>query len=226
MIQLPAFDLRLFIFRGMRNLAVWYFCFMSTALSYGQEIITPQGDTVHMLHGRVSGLTGILPMVQVHIINLSLNRATLTDRSGFFQIEAARNDTLYFSHIGFKKKLIRYLPEHRDSSGLLQVIMSEDTVVLKRYRVFAATRIVQFRSDFISREVVKDTLNPAFEAFLEENHFVAPSAGIVLPGPFTLIYENFNKQARLKRKLERNRQEYYDNLSEEEKKKVLFHNDP
>lgn len=190
-----------------------------------QEQHTDFQDTIQIVHGKVSAAAGILSLLQVHIINLSLNRATLSDRLGNFLIEANEGDTLYLSHVGFKKRLVQYSSRFRDTAGIYHVMMFEDTTVLKRYRVFAATRVVQFKSDFISKKVEEDTLNPAFEAFKEENYFKAPSAGLVLPGPFTLIYENFNKHARLKKKLDRNRQEYYDNLSEEEKRKVLFFED-
>ncbi|HRZ43146.1 MAG TPA: hypothetical protein P5228_10640 [Bacteroidales bacterium] len=187
-----------------------------------QEQPTDFQDTIVMIRGKVTSSGSILSLLQVHIINLSLNRATLSDRLGNFLIEAQEGDTLYFSHVGFKKRLVRYSSGFLDTAGIFHVLMFEDTTVLKRYRVFAATRVVQFKSDFIARKAEEDTLNTAFETFKEENYFKAPSAGLVLPGPFTLIYENFNKQARLKKKLDRNRQEYYDNLSEEEKRKVLF----
>lgn len=182
-------------------------------------------DTIRLIQGKVISAGSILSLLQVHIINLSLNRATLSDRLGNFMIEAKEGDTLYLSHVGFKKRLVQYSSRFNDTAGIYHVVMFEDTTVLKRYRVFAATRLVQFKSDFISKKAEEDTLNPAFETFKEENYFKAPSAGLVLPGPFTLIYENFNKHARLRKKLDRNRQEYYDNLSEEEKRKVLFYED-
>lgn len=191
--------------------------------SFSQGTFSPTSDSLYFIHGSIrEAITGN-PMVQAHIINLTLNRATLSDRYGSFVLEARDYDTLYLSFVGFKKRLIRFTHGMLDTASHLTLYMVEDTIVLKKYRVFAGTRLVTFRNDFISRPVVKDTLNPAFEAFIEENHFIAPNtSGIVLPGPVTLIYENFNKQARLKRKLERNRLEYYHNLSEEEKKKVLF----
>jgi hypothetical protein len=179
-------------------------------------------STIVILSGKVVNSSNNNSLFHVHIINLSLNRATLSDRFGYFHLEARLDDTLYLSHVGFKKRLYRLTPDAFDSGAIATIQLYEDTVMLKKFRLLAATREVQFKTDFVNRQVVPDTLNPAFEAFIKENHFTAPSYGIVLPGPFTVIYENFNKQARLKRRIERNRSEYYDNLPEEEKKKVLF----
>lgn len=180
-------------------------------------------DTIIIVSGKVVESHTGNGLFHVHIINLSRNRATLSDRFGYFALEAALYDTVYFSHVGFKKRLVRITPAETDSGGIFTVYLYQDTVMLKRFRVLAASRQVQFKHDFITKPFVPDTLNPAFEAFMKENHFSAPSGGIVLPGPFTLIYENFNKSARLQRRIERNRTIYYDNLPEEEKRKVLFH---
>lgn len=191
-----------------------------------QESHITQGDSTWMVRGRVVESISKSPLMQVHIINLSLNRATLSGREGEFILESRPGDTVYFSYVGYKKRLVGIKYADTDTGAVLQVILYEDTIMLKKFRVFAASVQVQFRSDFISRTVVPDTLNPAFEAFRQENHFSAPNtSGLVLPGPFTLIYENFNKRARLKRRIERNRSEYYENLPEEEKQKVLFNDD-
>ncbi len=192
-----------------------------TAMSQGSE--SHSSDTIIMISGKVVESHTGNGLFNVHIINLSRNRATLSDRFGYFALEAALYDTVYFSHVGFKKRLVRITPSELDSGAIITVNLYQDTVMLKRFRVLAASRQVQFRHDFITKPFVPDTLNPAFEAFMNENHFSAPSGGIVLPGPFTLIYENFNKSARLQRRIERNRSLYYDNLPEEEKRKVLFY---
>jgi hypothetical protein len=182
-------------------------------------------DTTTYLHGRIADYTTHSGLFQVHIINLSRNRATLSDRFGYFNLEAKLHDTIYLSHVGFKKRLYRVTEAELDSGGIATIYMYEDTIMLKKFRLLSATREVQFKSDFISRPFIPDTLNPAFEAFIKENYFSAPHGGIVLPGPFTIIYENFNRSARLKRRIEKNREDYFENLPEEEKNKVLFFED-
>jgi hypothetical protein len=196
--------------------------FLSVTVS-GQEVSPYEhGDTLTRLHGKVTDFTTHNGLFQVHIINLSRNRATLSDRFGYFTLEAMLHDTIYLSHVGFKKRLFKVTSHDLDSGAISTIYMYEDTIMLKKFRLLSATREVQFKSDFITRPFIPDTLNPAFEAFIKENHFSAPSGGIVLPGPFTILYENFNRGARLQRRIERNREEYYENLPEEEKRRVLF----
>jgi hypothetical protein len=215
------------LFRGILPAVVLFFAvmMMPSELVFGQEVDTPAADTVVIVRGRVTEYTAGAPLFHVHIINLSRNRATLSDREGYFRLQCAAGDTVYFSHVGYKKRLVPVPRAIADTGYLFNVILYQDTIMLRSFRVLAASRQVQFRHDFITKQVVPDTLNPAFEAFMKENYFSAPSGGIVLPGPFTLIYENFNKSARLQRRIERNRERYYENLPEEEKRKVLFHDE-
>jgi len=193
---------------------------MPSVAVFGQDTVVFPPDTVVMVRGRVVEYAAGTPLFHVHIINLSRNRATLSDRDGYFRLACAAGDTVYFSHVGFKKRLIP--APVADTGGLFHVVLYQDTIMLRSFRVLSASRQVQFRHDFITKQVIPDTLNPAFEAFIKENHFSAPTGSIVIPGPFTLIYENFNKSARLQRRIERNRERYFDNLPEEEKRKVLF----
>jgi hypothetical protein len=205
---------------------LFFLWMMSGVTLWGQETVGPVlHDTIVFTHGEVTDhLTGRY-MFHVHIINLSRNRAALSDRKGQFSLQVKAGDTIYFSHVGYKKRLVTVPDALHDTGFVFRVSMVQDTVILKQFRVLAASRQVQFKHDFITRQVIPDTLNPAFEAFVQENHFHAPTGSIVLPGPFTLIYENFNKSARLQRRIERNRTRYYDNLPEEEKRKVLFHDE-
>ncbi len=194
-------------------------------LTFPKLMSGQEDDTTFIFHGRVVDHSTNTGLFYVHIINLNRNRAILSDRNGFFRMEANLDDTIYFSHVGFKKRLFRVRESDRDTAPTM-IYLTIDTIILKKFRLLAATREVQFRNDFISRPYVPDTLNPAFETFLKENHFPTAGTGsIVLPGPFTLIYENFNRNARLKRRIEKNRSKYYDQLPEEEKEKVLFRED-
>lgn len=47
------------------------------------------------------------PIESVHIVNLNQVKGTITNKKGEFSINAAVNDTLYFSFLGFKSQKIR-----------------------------------------------------------------------------------------------------------------------
>lgn len=56
------------------------------------------------LDGRVSSIDG--DVAGTHVINLSTQRATITDNNGFFTIPVRLNDTLLFTAVQFKRKEI------------------------------------------------------------------------------------------------------------------------
>lgn len=214
------------MFKADTLLRFYFISILIIALSYPQlkAADTTKTDSIFILNGRVFDPISDEGLFYAHILNLSYNSAAISDRHGNFRLRVRSYDTLYLSHVGFKKQ-IYYLGEVFQDTATYTINLYRDTVVLERFRLLAASKQVQFRTDFLNKRLQPDTLNPAFTEFIKETHFSAPSGGIILPGPATMIYETFNRSARLKRKIEQNRARYFDNLPEEEKRKVLFHSE-
>ena len=63
--------------------------------SYAQHRLQP-------VKGRVIDLYTRKPLENVHVINMTTFFGTTTDENGFFRIEAAQNDSLYISSVGYK----------------------------------------------------------------------------------------------------------------------------
>ena len=62
-----------------------------------------QNDTiVSQINGTVINSETRFPMNNVHIINATRVKGTVTDNNGYFEIYAATNDTLLFSYLGFE----------------------------------------------------------------------------------------------------------------------------
>lgn len=76
-----------------------FFCFWqlpgSAFSSYAQHRLQP-------VKGRVIDLYTRKPLENVHVINMTTFFGTTTDENGFFRIEAAQNDSLYISSVGYK----------------------------------------------------------------------------------------------------------------------------
>jgi len=68
-------------------------CWTSSAQEFGAK-----------LEGQVYSIDG--DVAATHVTNISLNKGTITDVSGFFTISARLNDTLVFSAVQFKRKEI------------------------------------------------------------------------------------------------------------------------
>ena len=62
-----------------------------------------QNDTLtSILQGTVVHNETKLPISNVHVINTTKVRGTITDGNGFFEVNAKLNDTLLFSYLGFE----------------------------------------------------------------------------------------------------------------------------
>lgn len=85
----------------MRYLVVFFLLFMSVA-SFSQET-----TTIQKVSGTIQNDNTLLPISNVNVINLNKAIGTTTNSKGFFEIEAAVNDTLHISFIGFQSLKVR-----------------------------------------------------------------------------------------------------------------------
>lgn len=78
-------------------------------------------------------------MESVHIVNLNQVIGTITNENGEFTIEAAVNDTLYFSFLGFKSQKIRITNDmfkFKDTKiSLTELAYALEEVIVKPYQL-------------------------------------------------------------------------------------------
>lgn len=79
------------------------------------------------------------PMEAVHIVNLNQVIGTITNEEGEFEIQAAVNDTLYFSFLGFKSQKIRITNDmfkFKDTKiSLTELAYALEEVIVKPYQL-------------------------------------------------------------------------------------------
>lgn len=89
------------------------------------------------LEGRVYTADG--DVAGTHVVNLTIQRATITDGNGFFTISVRQNDTLVFTAVQFKRKELVVTQEILNSESitiLLEEIVTElDEVVVMPYNL-------------------------------------------------------------------------------------------
>lgn len=89
------------------------------------------------LEGRVTSADG--DVAATHVLNMTTQRAGITDANGFFSIPVFLNDTLVFSAVQYKKKIIVVTQTIYDSKGLtvpLDPVLNElDEVVVTPYNL-------------------------------------------------------------------------------------------
>ncbi|WP_247656710.1 hypothetical protein [Maribacter sp. MMG018] len=71
--------------------------------------ILAQTNAVKDIEGRVHSKDG--DVAATHVLNITTDRASITDINGFFSIPVRVNDTLVFSAVQFKKKTIVVTPD-------------------------------------------------------------------------------------------------------------------
>lgn len=75
--------------------------------------------------GEVSDKNGT-KLPNVHIVDVNRKLATLTNREGAFLLDVNNNDTVRFSFMGFKTRLIVVQDLSPDSLRMMSVIMTRD----------------------------------------------------------------------------------------------------
>ena len=73
-----------------------------TILLFFNLILVQSQQLVSSFKGTIENETTGLPMQSVHVLNLNRIIGTISDEKGNFEIQAAANDTLYFSYLGYK----------------------------------------------------------------------------------------------------------------------------
>lgn len=79
------------------------------------------------------------PLESVHVVNLNQVKGTITNEKGEFKIQAAVNDTLYFSYIGFKTQKIRVTNDmfkFKDTKvSLTELAYALEEVIVRPYQL-------------------------------------------------------------------------------------------
>lgn len=102
------------------------------------------------------------PLPQVNIIIINERRGTTTDRRGMFSFVVRPNDTILFSHLGFKGT-IHVIP---DSLGGQQypadIFMVSDTFELAEVRIYPWKTYHEFKEAFLALELPDDDQQRAY----------------------------------------------------------------
>ncbi|MEZ4854549.1 carboxypeptidase-like regulatory domain-containing protein [Flavobacterium sp.] len=117
----------------MRYFIVFFFL-------YTTSVCFSQNDTiVHVIKGTVLNSQTLLPMNNVHIINTTKVKGTVSDGNGLFEIMAQANDTLLFSYLGFETIKVRvtndWIKNKTAKVALTEKAFALEEVVIKQYNL-------------------------------------------------------------------------------------------
>lgn len=143
-----------------------------------------------------------------HIVEKSRNEGWVGDYYGCFQAYVYPGDTLVISAVSYHPAFI-YIPSDANNQGyLVEIIMQQDTIHLKELVIYPwPATYSQLKKDFLKVEIEDpmadiDLNLPSLKdlgKFLKtpmEPGQIGIYAG---PGPFSILYDQFSKEARSKR---------------------------
>ncbi len=175
---------------------------------YGQEA---SPDSLSLFSGYALYSVDSVAIPNVHVLNLSKGTGTVSGQDGSFELLVRDADTLKFSCIGLRDHFI-----HINTLLLrpeLMVFLLPDTIMMDELRVSPLPPRRFFRTVFLNTRLPKaesefDVMSLNLGLMLKNDPANIPATGIHFTGPTQLLYNAFNKKARLDRKLRRNRKKY------------------
>lgn len=145
------------------------------------------------------------PLESVHVINLNQVIGTITDQNGKFTIEAAVNDTLYLSYLGFKAQKVRVTNDMfkiKDTKiALTELAYALEEVIVTPYQLTGYLEIdVKNLPVNNAYQYSISGLNASYEAGSKNPSAVTKVLGAIL-NPADLLRNLFGKKPRQMRKL-------------------------
>ena len=101
--------------------------------------LTFSQQQIEFVKGNVQSETSKLILQNVHVLNLTKVKGTITSNKGEFEIQAKVNDTLYFSYIGYKplkivvtNDLIRF---DNNTIEMTELAFALEEIIIKPYQL-------------------------------------------------------------------------------------------
>ena len=168
--------------------------------------------------GKVVSADSLSPIPNVHILSKVSYYGTTSDFNGRFSMLVRKTDTLKISSVGFVTEIINV---NYDSVNVnnFEIVMQRDTIILQEIDVFPY--LDNHRVEKIIRQIpieepfiIKGANENIGTVLYQKPKKIPDDKGII--SPIQTLYNRFNKKARLKKKLERNRKRYEKELMKEE----------
>lgn len=193
-------------------------------------LILPFSPAVAQDFIRIEGLVlssdSLLPQKNVHVISRMTRSGTISDENGRFTLRALATDTVFFSAVGFKRRIVPFDQTFLRPGEWWKVMLTKDTVYMDEVLVRSFYDWPTFRHMFVKMPSIKPiNLESINEELKDILLYVQPSP-MTIKGPIQTLYDLFNDMARLQRRLERNRRAYNQQLIREGRFDELIPEEP
>ena len=113
-------------------------------------------DSVVQLYGVVMTADSLKGIPSVSIVIKGQNRGTITNEGGVFSIVVLKGDSVEFSSIGYKNKMVSIPRDLKGNQHSIIQLMVNDTVFLPATIIKPRLSREQFERDFVSTKVPDD----------------------------------------------------------------------
>jgi len=101
------------------------------------------------------------PLPYAHILVLNNYRGTITDRDGKFSFVARTNDSILFSCLGYKRKIL-VIPDSLEKPFLtVDLTLEQDTFMIDEVKVYPWKSYEEFKRAFLNLELPEDDMDNA-----------------------------------------------------------------
>ncbi|WP_417886764.1 carboxypeptidase-like regulatory domain-containing protein [Zunongwangia sp.] len=178
------------------------FLFFTLLLFLTSQLIQAQDANIS---GTVMNAANDVKLENVHVVNLNQVKGDVSDDEGSFEIEAAVNDTLYFSYLGFKSIRVRVTNDWL-KYGNVKVKMTEVGIALEEVKVGEVTLTGYLEIDarnipiYENRRYSISGLNSGYEAGNSSPNAINKVIGSIF-NPADALNNIFSSKERQMRKL-------------------------
>lgn len=178
------------------SLTLFILFLLTSSSSFAQKYV--------MIKGQVWNILGE-ELVGAHAYNVTNRYGTFTDLNGIFNIVAIPGDSIRVSMIGYKPYKMRLPKKLEANQYKLDITLLSDTILLRTAEIkpYPAT-YEELRREFVKLRVPDEKLlgRTYIPKIDYGSKYANPAGGgIVLPGPFSLLYNAFSKEAKELKKM-------------------------
>lgn len=167
----------------------------------------------------IIGLNGVLltsdslkPIPDAEVFSRENFLGTFTDSKGNFTLAVVLGDTLLFSSMGYSDKLVVVNDSLLAIKPPVKIFMSLDTLEISEVVIHAFWNYSRFRQKILNMKSRTYPFDISKDLKKYPLLYKKPSTGISAEGPVQLLYNLFNAQAVLQRRLIRDRKAYNRNM--------------
>jgi len=175
-----------------------------TILTLLPGLLKGQDEIFVEIRGELRTVDG-KPVSFAHVIDLSNRRGTSADYEGRFRIFTQPGDTLLFSAVGFQKATLAVPENLRSGTYPIKLVLQQDTIALPVAVITPWPESwEEFRQAFTALDIPNEnaSIEISDKALEQAIRDARPGGGIILPGPVSLLYDAFSREAKNRRRYE------------------------